>query len=164
MSYLEYRWKMSLYPPVRNSKTHLTLVLGFLWSCCRSQVRGCAWRAKKNIQAVYTMRKKLPKTSSVLKFWISLLNFSLKNISQIVKKLNFIYLSRVERCSETVQRAWLMLFSFTVVCWSRRTLWQNYDNITSCPYGGYSGNNYFDWFIHIFIQTIFNTARRILLS
>ena len=32
----------------------------------------------------YTMRKNLPKTFSVLKFRINLLNFSLKNISQNV--------------------------------------------------------------------------------
>ena len=36
------------------------------------------------------MRKKLPKTFSVLKFRINLLNFSLKNISQIVKNLIFV--------------------------------------------------------------------------
>ena len=37
------------------------------------------------------MRKKLPKTFSALKFRINLLNFSLKNISQTVKKLIFVY-------------------------------------------------------------------------
>ena len=35
--------------------------------------------------ANYTMRRNLPKTFSVLKFWINLLNFSLKNIWQTVK-------------------------------------------------------------------------------
>ena len=39
----------------------------------------------------YTMRRNLPKTSSVLIFRINLLNFSLKNISQTVKKLNLVY-------------------------------------------------------------------------
>ena len=37
------------------------------------------------------MRKNLPKTFSVLKFCINLLNFSLKNISQIVKINNFVF-------------------------------------------------------------------------
>ena len=37
----------------------------------------------------FTMRKKLPKTFSVLKFRMNLLNFSLKNISQNVR--NFIF-------------------------------------------------------------------------
>ena len=65
-----------------------------------------------------------------------------------------------------------MLFSFTVVCWSRRTLWQYYIVVISCPFRGYSTNNSFDWFIHVlpyqllqtFIWTVFNTPRRILLS
>jgi hypothetical protein len=37
------------------------------------------------------MKRNLPKTSSVLIFRINLLNFSLKNISQTVKKLNLGY-------------------------------------------------------------------------
>ena len=37
------------------------------------------------------MRKNLTKTFSVLKFRIGLLNFSLKNISQTVKNLFFVY-------------------------------------------------------------------------
>ena len=36
------------------------------------------------------MRINLPKTISVLLFRINLLNFSLKNISQTVKKLKFV--------------------------------------------------------------------------
>ena len=39
----------------------------------------------------YTMRRNLPKLSSVLIFWINLLNSSLKNIPQTVKKFNFTY-------------------------------------------------------------------------
>ena len=39
----------------------------------------------------HTMRKNLPKTFSVLKFRINLLNFSLKNISKNVKKIFFVY-------------------------------------------------------------------------
>ena len=39
----------------------------------------------------FTMRRNLPKLSSVLISWINLLNFSLKNISQTVKKLIFVY-------------------------------------------------------------------------
>ena len=39
----------------------------------------------------YTMKRNLPKLSNVLIFWINLLNFSLKNISQTVKKLIFVY-------------------------------------------------------------------------
>jgi hypothetical protein len=42
-------------------------------------------------QQYLTMRKNLPRTFSVLKFRINLLNFSLKNISQFVKKLIFVY-------------------------------------------------------------------------
>ena len=37
------------------------------------------------------MRKNLPKTFSVLKFRINLLNFSVKNISQNIKNLIFVY-------------------------------------------------------------------------
>ena len=37
------------------------------------------------------MRKNLPKAFPVLKFTINLLNFSLKNISQFVKNLIFVY-------------------------------------------------------------------------
>ena len=40
---------------------------------------------------VYTMRRNLPKLSSVLIFWKNLLNFSLKNISQTVKKMIFVF-------------------------------------------------------------------------
>ena len=39
----------------------------------------------------YTMKRNLPKPCSVLKFWINLLNFSLKNFWQTVKKLIFVY-------------------------------------------------------------------------
>ena len=46
----------------------------------------------KNLQfRQLTMRRNLPKTFSVLKFWINLLNFSLKNFWQTVKKLIFAY-------------------------------------------------------------------------
>ena len=38
-----------------------------------------------------TMTKKLPKTFSVLKVRINLLNFNLKNISQNVKNIIFVY-------------------------------------------------------------------------
>ena len=44
------------------------------------------WMINMVVELIYTMRKKLPKTFSVLKFWIHLLNFSLKNIRQTVKR------------------------------------------------------------------------------
>ena len=44
-----------------------------------------------NLLFSFTMRRNLPKTFSVLKFWIDLLIFSLMNFWQTVKKLIFVY-------------------------------------------------------------------------
>ena len=49
------------------------------------------YTARRYLIYKHTTRRNLPELSSVLISWINLTNCSLKNISQTIKKLNFVY-------------------------------------------------------------------------
>ena len=58
----------------------------------------------------------------------------------------------------------IMIFSFTVLCWRRRILWQNL-YVAQFTCGGCSANNYFNRFLYFvtyqtFHKTVFNNIPR----